>query len=340
VAAKAASSAPDPAEILRQDQASAVNFAIRAGHERTRAALKRAQKDLERRLSEAQSLRGPGADSFTAAQLRTTLSQVREVLRPLQASLRSTTVTTGEEAAARGVEATIRYLRAADRKFSGVGTSRLPLDEAAMFEQGVDNANASVLSRIEGDPDHPGQGGMLARYGGGVIDMFERELQQRYLARAPWDEVRANVVAQSPFLQGAPASWAERIVRTESMNANNAAGMQSIRVADETLGDMCKILICTIDNRTGSDSIACHGQIRRPEEPFDSWNGSFMHPPDRPNDRATVTPHRISWPIPAYLDPRSDGEVAARWAFEKRKGGMPARPLMSTIDRKRFGAAS
>jgi hypothetical protein len=50
------------------------------------------------------------------------------------------------------------------------------------------------------------------------------------------------------------------------------------------------------------------------------------------NDREVVVPHRIHWPVPATLKPRGDGEVAARWSAEGRKGSPPARPLMSTVD--------
>jgi hypothetical protein len=224
----------------------------------------------------------------------------------------------------------------AERHFRGVSQG-LQLDEAAMFESAVSGTKTSILSRIAGDPDHPARPGVLARYGTTVIGHFERELQQRFLAKTPWDEVKDRLVASSPFLQGAPAHWAERIVRTEVMNASNRSAWESIRNADEQLGDACKILSCGIDFRTGADSIAVHGQIRKVEEAFESWFGAFQHPPDRPNDRATVVPHRVSWPIPDYLAPRSDGEVASRWRQEGRKGSPPARPLMSTIDRKLFG---
>jgi hypothetical protein len=179
--------------------------------------------------------------------------------------------------------------------------------------------------------------GVLERYGMNVISSFENELRVGLLARKPWEEIKAGIVEQSPFLQGKPASWAERIVRTETMGAYNAASAESMSEANEQLGDMVKILSATFDDRTASDSYAVHGQIRRQEEPFDTWYGPMMHPPARPNDREIVVPHRISWPLPKYLAPRSRSEVVKRWREEKRKGSPPATPRDSTIDRRLFG---
>jgi hypothetical protein len=100
---------------------------------------------------------------------------------------------------------------------------------------------------------------------------------------------------------------------------------------------MVKILAATFDHRTSADSYAVHGQIRRPEEFFDTWTGQVMHPPARPNDREVVVPHRVSWPIPDELKPKSDAEIAARWSAEGRKGSPPPRPRISTVPLDSFG---
>ncbi len=327
-----------PAEVLRRDEEAANKFAIAAGKERARKVLETAQRSLNRRLVEAQGLRGPGKDSFTAAQLRATLAQVRAVLRPLQVGIGKAVIESGDKAAERSAAATIRYLNTAEAHFKGAGTKPLALDEASILDQATSGAHASILRRIATDPDHPSRKGVLERYGHAVIERFEGELQQRFLARTPWDKVRDNLIEQSPFLQKAPAYWAERIVRTETMGASNRAAWESIRTADKSFGDMCKIIACIFDDRTGADSVAIHGQIRRPEEAFESWYGAFQHPPDRPNDRAAVVPHRIAWPIPDYLAQRDEAEILSTWTREGRKGSPPDRPLMTTIDLSLFGA--
>lgn len=122
-----------------------------------------------------------------------------------------------------------------------------------------------------------------------------------------------------------------------TMGAYNKANFEATKAADEQLGDLVKILCATFDNRTASDSYACHGEIRRPDEAFETWFGLMQHPPNRPNDREIVITHRKSWPIPKALTWRSEGEIASAWKREKRKGAMPPRPLMTTVPIGEFG---
>jgi hypothetical protein len=242
----------------------------------------------------------------------------------------------GKATAELRVGSLLKYLNQREKKFKGI-SSRIPIDEAALLDRAVRGTESSILNRIASDPKHRGHKGVLDRYGDAVIGKFEEQLQIGLLTRKPWAEMRADLTEQSPFLKGAPAHWAERIVRTELMGASNMAGLEVVRGAQDELGDMVKILVATFDDRTGADSYAVHGQIRRPSEAFDSWFGSYQHPPNRPNDREIVIPHRMSWPIESEFEPVSDSQVASRWAAEGRKGSPPRRPKLSTEDRKLFG---
>jgi len=194
-----------------------------------------------------------------------------------------------------------------------------------------------VPATLASDDFVPTPGGVLTRYSSAVIEEFEGVLRRGMLTGKPWGDVRDELTSKSPFLQGSPKFWAERIVRTETMGAYNRAGWESIRAADDELGDMVKILSATFDDRTGWDSYQVHGQIRRVDEAFAWKGGLYQSPPNRPNDREVVVPHRVSWPIPAELAWRSDGEVAAAWKRDRRKGGPPPRPLMTTIPLALFG---
>lgn len=329
-------STPSPSEVLKRNRDRGAELARKAGAAPTRALLEKAAADLTRRIKAAKELQGAGPEPFTLAQLRATLRQVEEVLRPLQKGLRGMIASEARVAAEASASGALDYLQSAEKRFRGVNQP-LALREAGLLDSAVAGSESSVLRRIASNPDDPRQAGVLQRYSAGVLDDFEETLRLRFVARKPWDEVRDELVEKSPFLQGKPAFWAERIVRTEVMAANNRANFEVLRQAADELGDMVKILSCVMDNRTGADSIAVHGQIRRPEEAFESWFGLFQHPPDRPNDRAIVVPHRLSWPIPAELAPRPDAEVDARWRLEKRKGSPPARPNMSTVDPSAFG---
>lgn len=326
-------------ELLAKNRSESLAFVQAAGARRTRELLEATQADLQQRLAKAEGLRGPGRDSFTAVQVRATLKQVRAVLAELKGGLKDAIVDHGQRAAEMGAEHTAEYLVAADRAFRGVGQQPLALKQARMLEAGREGAKASILARLAADPEHPGHPGVLERYGVETIGYFERELQRGILGKKSWAQMRADITAKSPFLQQAPAHWAQRIVRTECMNAMNRSQWEATREAHEQLGDMVKILSATFDDRTAADSYAVHGQIRRPEEAFETWYGLMQHPPARPNDREIVVPHRVSWAIPPYLAWRDEGEVAARWVADGNKRKMPPRPQMTTVPIGEFGKA-
>lgn len=329
-------SAKTPAHLLKQNRDRVTELLRKAGDAKTRRLLERAQDELSRRLRTARGLRGAGSETFTAAQMNATLKQIEEVLRPLKQGLAGVIVDEGTVVAEAAASGALTYLHDAEKAFTGINQG-LQLREAALLDRAVAGTEASILRRIGTDPQHPGQPGVLDRYGMNVIGDFEDILQQRFVQRMPWSVVRDAITEASPFLQGKPAFWAERIVRTEVIAANNRAAAEAINQANDELGDMVKILSSTFDARTGADSIAIHGQIRRPSEAFESWFGPFQNPPDRPNDRAVVVPHRIAWPIPDALLPRSDAEVLARWSRDGRKGSPPSRPLMTTVPLDQFG---
>lgn len=320
-----------PVELLRENRRRAQRAAEQVGIARVRKLLLRAKRDLDRRVAEAEGLRGPGKDSFTAARARLVLAQVEHVLATLKPAMRDLVVEgAGEQAGARAREV-IAYVTVQERRFRGI-SAPLGIDQALVLDSAKRGAESTVLRRILSDPRHPGRPGVLDRYGTQTVSNFEETLQQRALTGKPWGEVREELTKASPFLQGAPAHWAERIVRTEAMAASNAANLEAIGAADRQLGGMLKILSATFDSRTAADSYAVHGQIRRVAEAFDTWQGPVMAPPARPNDREIPVPHRIGWPLPASLKPRSDAEVAARWRAEGRKGSPPPRPRLSTVD--------
>lgn len=331
-----------PRDILAQNRQDSLDLIERVGTTRTKLILERSERELVARLASVK-MAGP---TFTTENLKTTLAQVREVLNGIRNGMEDVLVGGAAEAAEAATQGTIDYLETADRHFKGIGSRPLALDEASMFEQARVGARSSVLRRLASSGDgvpgapagpHPAKLGILDRYGFHVIGKFEEDLQAGVVGRKSWDEVKENLVASSPFLKGKPAFWAERIVRTESMGAYNRGGWEATRNADDQLGDMVKILSATFDERTGSDSFAVHGQIRLPDEAFQSWFGFFQHPPDRPNDRGIVVPHRMSWAIPKYLAWKTADEIKARWVKEKRKGNPPERPIMTTVPLSSFG---
>lgn len=328
-----------PKDLLLQNREQVQKIIQNVGTTRMRGVLEGAERDLIKKLKKTS--RG----TFTSEQARVALVQVRAALKDIKDGIVSTAKRGAEEAAEVAAEGTIDYLHRTEEQFKGIGQP-LALDEAAMYERAVNGAQSSILRRLasSGEPvagaedvPHAAKVGILDRYGLNTIGYFEDVFQRGVLAKKSSEEMRAEIVEKSPFLQQAPAHWASRIVRTELAGAANKANWESVREADDQLGDMVKIVSGVFDARTASDSYASHGQIRRPDEAFETWFGLMQHPPDRPNDRSLVVPHRISWPIPDYLKWRSQTEIAARWALEKRKGPIPPRPLMTTVPLSQFG---
>lgn len=328
----------DPLTLLKSDRNQAFALAQRKGGAQTRKLLKEAQKKLNARLRGVEGLKGPGADSFTAAQLRGTMAQIRHALAEIRGGVQGVVVDDGKLTAEKAAQHTLEYIQRADQTFSGIA-SRLPIREAAVLDHAVKGTESSILRRLIGDKKK-GQG-ILDRYGERTVDDFEKRLQMRFLAKTPWADVRNELIADSPFLQEAPAHWAERIVRTEIMAAHNRAQFEGLRAVNKEVGGgMLKILVSTFDGRTGADSYAVHGQIRRPTQAFEDWYHAYQHPPNRPNDRETVVPHNMAWPLPPSLAWKSDSEVSARWTQLGNKKALPRRPLMTTVPLDKIGKAA
>lgn len=333
-----------PKDVLAEDQRQAIAAARKMGVERVQALLQKSARELEYRLHHAEGLRGHGKDSFTASQLRSAIAQVHAVMQGLTHGMAKELPQAGAEVAGAAAANALRYLQSAEKHFTG-SSRPLRLDEAAIFDAAASGARSTVLRRLATSGEiggvegtHHAKQGILERYGLETIGHFEGVMKKALITRAPWEDVKKQLVEKSPFLQGAPAFWAERIARTETMGAHNRAHWESIQEASEQLGGgMVKILAATFDDRTAADSYAVHGQIRRPEEPFESWFGLYQHPPNRPNDREVVVPHRIEWPIPPYLAWKSDSQIAERWKYDGRKGSPPPRPKMTTVPLEEFG---
>lgn len=324
--------------VLKGNRDDAIKITQEVGVNRARELLENAERELQFRLSTADGLGGQSTKTFTYEQSRIALRNVQSTLAVLKKDMQKLLLDEGTTAAQRAAVNVFDYLGQANETFGA--EDEIPnIKVASIMDTAKSGTRSSILRRIASDDSIPGQTrqGVLDRYGTSVIGDFEQRLQTALLTRKSWAETRQSLIDDSAFLQGQPKFWAERIVRTELMGAYNRANWETMREVDNTLGDMCKILCATFDNRTSADSYAVHGQIRTSEEAFETWQGLFQHPPARPNDREVVVPHRIVWPIPPYLTWKSDGEIAARWRMQGNKRPVPPRPLMTTIPLEKFG---
>lgn len=159
----------------------------------------------------------------------------------------------------------------------------------------------------------------MARYGAQLVGTFEQHMATG-LAIGENTHALADRIEKVGDLR-----WhgAERIVRTELSYAYNATHKD---VADEMADDMGGDMWTrwdehvsdggiAFDDRVGDDSLAMHGQVAPPggvftqpptaprgEQVGESLVGqTWKYPPNRPNDRAVLTPWRSSWGIPGWI---------------------------------------
>ena len=239
----------DPIAILDQARRAALSLATRTNAETLKRILAEAQKELNARLAKVDAA---ATDTFSVRQMQVTLREIEAILDIVKKKLLLHTLEASKASAKGAIGATAKYLSAAEQQFAGIGGAGLGLNTAAVFERAISGTETSVLRRLVSDPNQPGHRGVMDRYGEAVVGAFEEKLQIGMVAGTPWEEVRKQLTAESPFLQGAPAHWAERIVRTETMHAHNRAGFEATKEIDrQTGGRMIRILCATFDNRTG-----------------------------------------------------------------------------------------
>lgn len=149
-----------------------------------------------------------------------------------------------------------------------------------------------------------------------------------------------------------------RAARTEAAYAYNAAISEGVEILEEEVPGLRARWTehvddstwAPLDDKVAADSIALHGQVRgehgsfiMPNDgPADLVGKTYDHPPNRPNDRAVLTPWHRSWGIPAYevrdgrkvwLTKRSTAEdrEEVRPRAERPRVERPARPAPPAV---------
>lgn len=207
-------------------------------------------------------------------------------------------------------------LRALDSTLAG---APLPIEEVARF-QGIVGDQRSILRKMHEEG--------AASYSAAVVGAVEAALSKTLLQGGTTGE------AIDAVMEVQDSEWwrAERIVRTETAFAYNAARADGIEEMTEVLPDIMQRWTELVsddgqpmDDRVGKDSVALHGQVSEPGGRFvmpedaedeteegqgkiaeDMLGRSWLHPPNRPNDRAVILPWRREWGIPGWL--YEDGE--------------------------------
>ncbi len=153
-------------------------------------------------------------------------------------------------------------------------------------------------------------------YGEQVISRIGSALERGLLLRESPSATIKRVMRPTGILD--EEQWrAARIVRTELANAyemaNHTAGRVAILTGDLP-PDTRKRLVSHFDARTGRDSYSPrqHGQVRKWDEEFEDpvTGRRYMHPPNRPNDRAVSLPWHEGWDESKLLADRTPPPAA------------------------------
>ncbi len=269
-----------------------------------------ARDELQRRLRRA----GPLSKSVEATTLRAMIAQVDAVLGKLGASVRKHLESVSHTAVEMGARHGVDEFRVLSKVFTGT-TPVIGVDVGATFRGLVKGIDRSLLRRYR----LQSQTWALR-----AIDQMERQLSVATMTGKPLETVIDDVMGLKGF-EG--ERWqAERIVRTESHYAHQAAKHRAVELTAKELDEpLWKRLIETFDDRTGDDSFLLHGQTVPANKPF-RWKHKkqgrwivtdFMHPPNRPNDRAVMIPWDPSWKAERGEKPLTRAQLRAarptRW---------------------------
>jgi hypothetical protein len=269
-----------------------------------------AQANLVSRL--AKTIRAGRSNTFTAFQQRVVSAQLREgqalIAQRLAGDMGPLTI----EAQERALKGLIGDVKKLHRAFTGANIT-LPVEEAATFAGVISNRASSILRSNKKS---------FAGYGARIVGKVEKQLSLAMLEAKPTSEVIDEVAASidGEWWQG------ERIVRTEMAYAYSASARDGIAESARQVPELmmrweenCDDEGRPLDGRVCVDSIAIHGQVAPPggvftmpeTAPFpdarnrtkvpDELAGlSWSFPPNRPNDRACISPWMQDWGVPGW----------------------------------------
>lgn len=280
----------------------------RAGLKKLRRLYDQTITRIERNLA---ALPGFKKDRFTAHQYRLFLGQLRQGMALIAQRLAGGLGDISKEVQTEALRGVIKDVSRLEGAFTGADVV-LPVEEAGRFQGVITQRRESLLRAHETS---------MARYGSSLVTEMENQLSLGLLEGIDTGQAIDRVMAT------AQTKWweAERVVRTETLWAANATQADAMADAAEDLPDLMMRWVENVDDRTyrpldnrvAEDSIAMHGQVVPvgdvfrfprtmpngspvPKEIQRFLGQSWAHPPNRPNDRASIAPWRPHWGVPGW----------------------------------------
>ena len=242
---------------------------------RMRGIYEQGRKELLASLAEVR------ADTFTAQHLRSTQVQVES-----------------------GIRAMLKKLEQGDT-FNLLDTSiAQTLDEIAFYEPTF-RGGATGRIQIEALRRIAAPQNLLLNqyrvsmesYGASLIRDVQGRLGVNLVKRSSWRQMSLDVAGKLDGNAIVGAQWkAERIVRTELVNALSVGHQVALETSAEILPGLKRQWDATLDSRTSSICETLNGRVREMNKPFGSYLGQpVMRPPAIPNCRSRMVPWHADW---------------------------------------------
>jgi hypothetical protein len=287
--------------VLREHRQRLVRLGERRGVARLQPIYDQAIESVEHKLRRA--LGRLGEESFTAHQHRIVLSQLRQGQAMLESRLAGELGDISEEVQIEAIRGFAESVTKLEKRFRGAEIV-LPIDEVGELSRLIDARRPDLDSMHQKALRAWGQ------------DTFNVVHEQLSLSLAAGESATETMERIPEALAG---EWykGERIVRTEVAYAFGASSMDAAQESLEVLPDLmlrwnehCDDDANPLDDRVAEDSIALHGQVATPggwfimpddpDVPKSLIGKGWQFPPNRPNDRATLSPWREGWGIPGW----------------------------------------
>jgi len=275
-------------------------------------------KRIKKLYDEAQSVvvnklrkLGPAKETFTAHRHRIMLAELRQGQAVVAKRLAGELGDISRETQIDALRGLVGDLSRLEAEFTGADLV-LPIDEAGRFWGVIENRRESLLRMHDVS---------MANYGGRLVTKMEDGLAMSLMTG---EDFGTTVDKMAEIIDG--EAWqGERIVRTEILSAYNSTQHDGLVEASEELPDLMMrwtelVSDSTeegLDDRVAEDSLAMHGQVAPVggsfKFPGDLPDGTplskssahlmgkaWSFPPNRPNDRSSLTPVRPHWGIPGW----------------------------------------
>lgn len=255
-----------------------------------------AQRDLEAELRRHQD---SAPDSFTTQDYRVALARVKAIIQATEDRIVKGDAGVLADAGRQARDLSLGHLEEQIARFS------------EHFEGTTRTVNLSAVARTLSEVLVEKFETSVRSYGLQGVQSIQRELAMAQLAGRFPREMADRVMTVTGF--GPGERWkAERIVRTELAHSYSGAHLEGLKAANEDDPGYQKMLVATLDDRTGDDSKFVNGQVRDLDEPFEDNEGrAYQHPPNRPNDREVEVATRPEWQEGADKPDSTEEPVAA-----------------------------